>query len=1212
MPFVQTSGNIRYGDVLVPEKLPDEAEDDRGFFEAFGEAITPAMRQINSVVSTYNYATGATSDPVEGYDPYDDIQGYEDFASNFWLARSPTDTARIKSEIDRERQDRATIASAGWAGMASSFTAGLLDPILLFPIGGQLKFGDSALKVGWATARTAALATTAQEAILLSTQQTRTPYESGWNVAASTLMAGVLGLGVGALRGGRLPAQAPVPPKVTLPAMALPQAKILAPALGRFDAEAIRLAAARKPLVAKAAEIAAKMKALPPGDQAAADALRNLRTVETRLADQALTPEERVTLNRQRDEILGSTTPEKLAAKAAPIQARAALEAEIAQVNKYLDLLDREVEEVGRLRDKEELQKLYERDQQTEMLTKIRELLPQVEQQLIIPDGADPMQPGFIRLTAEDLAEDTGEAAALRPTEADRVGGEIGGQGGGGAQLTNRSSAKLKSALGAEKVLRQTSPMLRLSTSAEVETRRITQDLLETPYIYEENALGNAPGIAVETAVKQYQWPLVQGIQALDSEYVKYRTGQAGGRGARIAIQAGDLRGGRAPDVLTFSQFKEAVGKAMRRADNSNIPEVAAAAKAARKHVFDPPKDAAIEVGLLPPKLDRVFAPSYLTRIWNSQRIVAQRPAWTKMVVTWMKREQAKVKPDADEESLQFANLTEPELVDIADQITTTLIGTPGGRIHYQAIPVSLKSAPSLKERTFAIPDLFTDGVTRVEDFLESDVERIMNFYIRTMAPDIELARKFGTADMAEQIKKIQDAYSKRMNAAKTEAERKRLNDRRIDDIRDISAMRDRLRGTYAAPSDPNSILSRTVTVIKDWNYMRLLGGMVISSMPDAARPAMTQGLGRAIGRGLIPMMRNMKALKLSAEEVRKAGVALDMVSGSRATSLADLGDDYGRLSKFERASGAAANIFGTAALMNPWNAALKQFTGVLVQDRIIEGVEAFARGAATPQIIEQLADMRINRQMADKIARQFAKHGETVDGLRIANTDLWDAPDAVMHYRAAIAREVDKAIVTPGVGDRPLSASRLLGSPELAKLVFQFRAFMFASTQRALISGLQRRDLATLNGIFLSVGLGAFTYYLKAKMAGIEPSDDPLVWISEGIDRSGVTGSLYDVNNIVEKATRGHVGINALRGGPPMSRYASRNILGAVLGPTVGTIQDVAVATGSASDIVAEGGDMSAMTEGDKRAMLRLIPGQNLFYLNALIRAAADDNPVR
>jgi hypothetical protein len=467
---------------------------------------------------------------------------------------------------------------------------------------------------------------------------------------------------------------------------------------------------------------------------------------------------------------------------------------------------------------------------------------------------------------------------------------------------------------------------------------------------------------------------------------------------------------------------------------------------------------------------------------------------------------------------------------------------------------------------------------------------------------------------MAEQIKKVQDAYAKRANAAKTEAEARAIEANRKADIRDISAMRDRLRGTYAAPSDPNSLLSRTVTVVKDWNYLRLLGGMVVSSFPDAARPAMTQGLSRALGRGLIPMMRNMKAVRLSMAEVRKAGVALDMVMGSRASSLADLGDDYGRLSKFERASGEAANMFGTAALMNPWNAALKQFTGVLVQDRIIEAVEALARGDISPAMLESLADMRIDRQMAEKIGKQFAKYGETVDGVRIANTDKWDAGaiDALRHYRAAIAREVDKAIVSPGVGDKPLLASKLLGSPELAKLVFQFRSFMFASTQRALISGLQKRDLATLNGLFLSVGLGSFTYYLKTQMAGIKPSDDPLVWLSEGIDRSGLTGSLYDVNNIVEKATRGHIGINALRGGPPMSRYASRNVLGALLGPTVGTIQDVAVASGAASDIVAQGGDVSQMTEGDKRAMLRLVPAQNLFYLNALIRAAGDDNPVR
>src|SRR3546814_21070184 len=55
---------------------------------------------------------------------------------------------------------------------------------------------------------------------------------------------------------------------------------------------------------------------------------------------------------------------------------------------------------------------------------------------------------------------------------------------------------------------------------------------------------------------------------------------------------------------------------------------------------------------------------------------------------------------------------------------------------------------------------------------------------------------------------------------------------RRDEDLRDIGAMRDRLRGTYTAPSDPNGILSRTTRVVKQANYIRMLGDMTLSAIP--------------------------------------------------------------------------------------------------------------------------------------------------------------------------------------------------------------------------------------------------------------------------------------------------------------------------------------------------------------------------------------------
>jgi hypothetical protein len=77
-------------------------------------------------------------------------------------------------------------------------------------------------------------------------------------------------------------------------------------------------------------------------------------------------------------------------------------------------------------------------------------------------------------------------------------------------------------------------------------------------------------------------------------------------------------------------------------------------------------------------------------------------------------------------------------------------------------------------------------------------------------------------------------------------------------------------------------------------------------------------------------------------------------------------------------------------------------------------------------------------------------------------------------------------------------------------------------------------------------------------------------------------------------------VGVNKLIGAPPMSRYASRNIMGALLGPSAGTIEDLNGVTGA----MAQG----EFTEADLRRIRKLLPGPNLFYIRQLLNTLEED----
>jgi hypothetical protein len=168
-------------------------------------------------------------------------------------------------------------------------------------------------------------------------------------------------------------------------------------------------------------------------------------------------------------------------------------------------------------------------------------------------------------------------------------------------------------------------------------------------------------------------------------------------------------------------------------------------------------------------------------------------------------------------------------------------------------------------------------------------------------------------------------------------------------------------------------------------------------------------------------------------------------------------------------------------------------------------------------------------------------------------------------------------------------------GGP-LGRLLFQFKGYALSSTQRVLLSGLQRRDMATLNGALLMTGLGMLSYYIRYEMnnnPNKKDLPDPRTgaglaqWLREGVDRSGLTGWFFDAHNTIEKATGGTIGLQRLIGDAPTSRYLNRSALEAFLGPTAGLVEGTARVAREAST--------GEFTEGGIGTMRRMLPLNNI-----------------
>lgn len=706
-------------------------------------------------------------------------------------------------------------------------------------------------------------------------------------------------------------------------------------------------------------------------------------------------------------------------------------------------------------------------------------------------------------------------------------------------------------------------PIIETGQSASKVARDLINKLAENSQFQQQNAVGARSFTAVETMIKRHDGPLANAVENNKIIYNDYRKQFKKGPGMK---------------PMNFHEFNVEVSRAVRRGGDSPIPQVAKSAKMNQKLLKDYEK-MGLELGIWKSPPDAPGSVGYLTRIWNPDVVTARRGELNDIFKNWLKQ--------------KGADLEDQELIVAADQIIDNILGVAGARMPINIIPEIKSLAGSLKTRTLDIED------TVVEKFLENDIEVVMTRYVKSVAPDIELKRAFpdielteNSADFGEVFSKITDDYTALRAKAKSDGERAKLNKAETRDKDVLRGVIDSLRGTYAQPADPRGFFVRAGRVMRNLNFTRLLGGMTVSAIPDLARLVMINGM-RAQGAPLRVALTNFSGLRSLMREVRSFGVGADMILNTRARSIADVGDIYGVGTKFERGVDVVAQTFGKVSLMAPWNATLKQLAGVGISDSILRGVERVATGTAGKRLIRKLAKSGIDEKRAKAMWSQFEKHGETVSGSRMMRGDLWDDLDSRRVFESAVLKDVDTVIVTPGVGDRPLWMST-----EMGKTIGQFRSFAFASTNRVLLTGLGQRDAAALNGMLMSVFLGGVVYASKLALSGREISTDPKTVLKESIDRSGMTGIFMDVNNMAEKVSGGQIGLSAITG-QQTSRFASRNVVSALFGPSVGLLQDGATAINLSLD--------AELTEKDVHSFRKLMPYQNVFYARWLLDKYAE-----
>lgn len=1117
MPIVKREAGSIQGDLgNITEPTITEPQE-----HTASEVFGAAFRMENTAVSLINSQTTGINTPFQNidrsFDPFEDIEGFEQFADEFTFANSQQDVEAVKRQITREQQDRQILQESGALGFVASLSAGRVDPINFIPVGGvaykTYRSGGSILQGAVATGIAGTLGATAAETALHHSQTTRTFGESAVNISGAALLSGLLGGAASKIsRANFDELSTRIENELVVPR---PDEKD--PLEGGFLDNIGNSVIVSEPGTAGAAQV-------------------RITTLEEETIAGALGVEKAVAFQ---DPLLRTMVRGSLPTKLAVSK----LVENPLKTNKNLTGITQDVP-VETIVNGDQAELISSLANQREAFIKYRK-------------GRAPRFGDDTSLAAQDIAGGFVKQDKLTFTEFKEEIGKAMRRGGNHDIPEVAQAAKFYR----ENLFKPWADRLK---KAGMIPDGIADEKIETylTRLYSNDKIDgvNADGSSSRNTFKDR---IREGLQQKTNE-------------APVKLQ----------DLTTKIDKVKTLTKESTDKVSAKIKPKTAKVKKLEK-----------ELNQITFKTDDVSVARKKELNEQLKPLRKEIKALNKEIVELRKSrdfEVKNIKEDVKKVKRDFGRFEE-EIDFRAGQIIDRIMGTTAGRLPYdidfsdltvpggRAVPPTTGTPKPTKARGLDFNDEF------LEEFLVNDVEQIAKVYLRSISPDFRIKEKFGDVEMLREMETIRADADKKMSNAKGK-EVDRIKKQREADLRDLQAMRDRIRGVYGVPTDPTNGIVRTGRVFRNVNFLAQMGGVLVSSIPDMANIIIKNGMGRFLTDGLIPLATNFKSVKLAAKEAQLSGEAGDLLKEGTIQEIAGIMDGTIPGSKFERGVGNLSATAGKVFGISQWNTWLKQFVSVIAQKRLVDLSAKLVNGTANKREISDLAANFIDKRIARKILNQ-RQHMQKQGNLIIVNTDKWQDAEAVNAFRGAIGREIRRTIVTPGQ-DKPL-----LLSTELGKLVGQYQSFGFASMQRVALSGLQDRDMQTLVGLTSMVGLGVMVHMLKALQSGREIDTSPEALIAEGIDRSGVTGWLFSANNMLEKGTGGAVGVSRVLGKQPSGRYAARNATDALLGPSLGTLETVVGTTGA----IARG----EFNQQDARALRRLVPFQNTFYLRNIFDEA-------
>lgn len=718
-------------------------------------------------------------------------------------------------------------------------------------------------------------------------------------------------------------------------------------------------------------------------------------------------------------------------------------------------------------------------------------------------------------------------------------------------------------------IARKVSPVFELAAAGSRTARDALFKLVDSPLSTKGTEAGIARQQSAEAiSVGKHQRFEADVTVALQNNYRDYKRAIATTDSPRVSEQ----------------QFSQEIGRAMHLGDDltqTDLPESAwPQAQKAMQRIRQKQQELEkelIELEMLPKNVSPVNAKSYMFTRWNPERIMGNEELWNQKLDDYFRVEFDKIRKELIEENSDEArNLLETKYRDddairrdFVDEMTTSITRKIRGLDNrLQMLDYIDKDAGPLRKRGFTIP------IDReMTEFMDTDVVDTMSKMSRLAYGRIGLKRTFGDDDLEDVIDKVSQDYEVLRTQAKDQKARNKLAKEQARVEQTIEQLWELNLGTFKTSSlNPDGFLRRASNFARNYNFLRFMGGRVLSSLPDAAMPIFVHGLSNVYGDSLKPLVKALKdpklrqALRETKEEVGDFAIAMEHVLNARNQELYNLSDPYVRGSGIERLTESATAAMSKYSGANWWDNTMKTFAHIAGHQRLmrVSRMKKFA-----DKDLQFFAKFGLDADDLREVGRLSRKHGSDTEGIQMSGMDRWENQGLRDKVETALWSINRSTILTKGFADAPIFTNT-----EAGKLITQFMSHVFASNHRILAVAAQNpRNAGMMFGLASMASLGMMVEVLKAYEVGREPSTDPVDLIVAGVDRSGIASVPMYVRGLGQK-----FGVDPLSfmGATAPSRYAQFGLESQLLGPTVSTLQDVRDFSMAASDIVS-GEELSA-----------------------------------